>query len=63
MLVYLRDGSAQTVAHAATLETEVADPTFDLTQSQYTDTGQTSPSDGPTTHGRVVTGVSFKKKI
>ena len=28
-------------------ETEVADPTFYLTQSQYTDTGPTSPSDDP----------------
>ena len=28
-------------------ETEVADPTFYLTQSQYTDTGPTSPSTDP----------------
>ena len=28
-------------------EIEVADPTFYLTQSQYTDTGPTSPSAGP----------------
>ena len=28
-------------------ETEVADPTFHLTQSQYTDTGPTSPSTDP----------------
>ena len=28
-------------------ETEVADPTFYLTQSQYTDTGPTSPSSDP----------------
>ena len=32
-------------------ETEVADPTFHLTQSQYTDTGPTSPSIGPITPG------------
>ena len=39
--MYLRDGSAQTMLPAATLEIEVADPTFYLTQSQYTDTGPT----------------------
>ena len=32
-------------------EIEVADPTFHLTQSQYTDTGPTSPSDDPITPG------------
>ena len=32
-------------------EIEVADPTFYLTQSQYTDTGPTSPSADPTTPG------------
>ena len=32
-------------------ETEVADPTFHLTQSQYTDTGPTSPSADPITPG------------
>ena len=32
-------------------EIEVADPTFYLTQSQYTDTGLTSPSTGPITQG------------
>ena len=32
-------------------ETEVADPTFNLTQSQYTDTGPTSPSFDPITPG------------
>ena len=32
-------------------ETEVADPTFHLTQSQYTDTGLTSQSTDPTTPG------------
>ena len=40
-------------------ETEVADPNFHLTQSQYTDTGPTSPSAGPITPGawRVATRV------
>ena len=38
MLVCLRDGSAQTIVLAATLKKEVADQTFDLSQSQYTDT-------------------------
>ena len=32
-------------------EIEVADPTFHLTQSQYTDTGPTIPSTDPTTPG------------
>ena len=32
-------------------EIEVADPTFHLTQSQYTDTGPTSPSTDPITPG------------
>ena len=49
--MYLRDGSAQTILRAATLEIEVADPTFYLTQSQYTDTGPTSPSADPITPG------------
>ena len=44
MRVYLRDGSAHTILHAAI---EVADPTFHLTQSQYTDTGPISPSTDP----------------
>ena len=48
--VYLRDGSAHTILLAATL-TEVADQTFYLTQSQYTDTGPTSPSADPITPG------------
>ena len=51
MLVYLRDRSAQTIWRAATLEIEAADPTFYLTQSQYTDTGPTSPSADPITPG------------
>ena len=32
-------------------EIEVADPTFHITQSQYTDTGPTSPSADPITPG------------
>ena len=36
---------------AATLEIEVADQTSYLTQSQYTDTGPTSPSADPITPG------------
>ena len=53
MLVYLRDGSTQTIVRAATLrsETEVEDQTFYLTQSQYTDTGPTSPCTDPITPG------------
>ena len=47
MLVYLRDGSAQTILRAATNEIEVADQTFYLTHSQYTDTEPTSPSTDP----------------
>ena len=43
MLVYLKDGPAQTVLQAATVR-QVADQTLDLTQSQYTDTSPTSPS-------------------
>ena len=50
MLVYLRDGSAQAILHAAT-QTEVVYQTFDLTQSQYTDIGPTSPSADPITPG------------
>ena len=56
MLVYLRDGSAQTIVRAATLRLEVADQTLYLTRSQYTDTGPTSPCADP---DRVVTGVLF----
>ena len=48
MLVYLRDGSAHTILHAATLRSiEDADQTFYLTQSRYTDTRLTSPSADP----------------
>ena len=41
-------------------EIEVADQTFHLTQSQYTDTGPTSPSTDP---GRVATGVPIVKSL
>ena len=47
-------------------EIEVADQTFHLTQSQYTDTGPTSPSTDPITHqapGRVATGVPIFKSL
>ena len=42
---------------------QVVDPTFHLTQSQYTDTGSTSPSIDPLTPGRVVTGVPILKSL
>ena len=48
MLVYLSDGSDQTVVRAAT---EFADQTFHFTQSQYADKGPTSPSADPITPG------------
>ena len=54
-------------------ETEAADPTFYLTQSQYTDTGPTSPSADPITPGAwqgshwsasfEVTGMTRPRKI
>ena len=47
MLVYLRDGSAQTIFTYCHTEMEVADSTFYLTQSQHTDTGPTSSSADP----------------
>ena len=50
MLVYLRDGSAQTILRAATLR-QVTYQTVYLTQSQYTDTGPTSPSADPIMQG------------
>ena len=51
MRVYLRDGSAQTILRRCHTEIEVADQTFHLTQSQYTDTGPTSPSTDPISPG------------
>ena len=44
-------------------EIEVADPTFHLTQSQYTDTRPTSPSADPITPGRVATGVPIFESL
>ena len=44
-------------------EIEVADQTFYLTQSQYTDTGPTSPSADPITPGRVATGVPIFESL
>ena len=46
-------------------EIEVADQTFYLTQSQYTDTGPTSPSADPISPGacRVATGVPMFKSL
>ena len=47
MLVYIRDGSAQTTVRVATLRYKI----FYLTQSEYTDIGPTSPSADPKTPG------------
>ena len=46
-------------------EVEVTDQTFYLTQSQYTDTGLTSPNTDPTTPaaGRVAIGVPILKSL
>ena len=46
-------------------EIEVADQTFHFTQSQYTDTGQTSPSSDPVTPGtwQGSTGVPIFKSL
>ena len=61
MRVYLRDRS-QTIFTCCHTETEVADPTFHLTQSQCTDTGSTSPSADPAP-GRAATGVPIFKSL
>ena len=50
-LVYFRDGSAQTSLRAATLRQKLQIKAFHLTQSQYTDTGPTSPKADPITPG------------
>ena len=47
MLVYLRDGICSDHFTWCHTEIEVADQTFYLTHSQYTDTGSTSPSTDP----------------
>ena len=47
-------------------EMEVADPTFHLTQSQYTDTGPNSPSTDSITSGvwqGIATGVPISKSL
>ena len=44
-------------------ELEDADPTFHLTQSQYTDSGPTSPSVDPITPGWVSTAVPIFKSM
>ena len=49
--MYFRDESAQTIFTCCHTEMEAADQTFHLTQSQYTDTGPTSPSADPITPG------------
>ena len=51
MLVYLRDGSALTICRYCYTGIHVADQTFYLTQSQYTDTGSISPRADPITPG------------
>ena len=60
MLVYLRDGPAQTSLHAATLRQELQIK-LSLIQSKYTETRQTSLSADPVTPGRVATRVPFFK--
>ena len=44
-------------------EIEVAEQTFHLIQSQYTDTGPTSPSTDPITPSKVATGVQIFKSL
>ena len=51
MLVYLRDGSPQTIFTCCHIEIEAADQTFYLTQPQYTDTWPTSLNADPLTPG------------
>ena len=51
MLVYLRDGSAQTIFTCYHTEIEVADQTVYLSQSQYTETGPFSLSADPIMSG------------
>ena len=51
MLVYLRDRFCTDNFTSCHTEIEVADPTFYLTQSQYTDPGSTSPIADPMTPG------------
>ena len=51
MLVYFSDRSAQAILRAATLRQKLHIKAFHLTQSQYTDTGPTSPRADPVTPG------------
>ena len=51
MLVYLWDGSVQTIVRAATLRQKLQIKNFYLIQSHYTDTGPTSPGADPITPG------------
>ena len=51
MLVYLKDGTAQTIVRAATLRQKLQIKLFQFTQSQHTDTGPISPSTDPITPG------------
>ena len=51
MLVYLRDGSAQTAGRAVTPRIKVADGTFYLTHSLCADTGPSSPTTNPVAPG------------
>ena len=44
-------------------EIGVADQTFHLTQSEYTDTGPTRPRTDPVPPGRVATGVPIFKSL
>ena len=61
MLVYLRNGICSDNRTCCHTEMETTDPTSYLTQSQFTDTGPTSPSTDPTTPGRVATGMLILK--
>ena len=64
MLVYLRDGFAWAQLYILP-HWESGRAHFCLTQSQYTDTGPTSPSTGPImlASGRAATGVPFFKSL
>ena len=62
MLVYLRDGSAQTIVRAATLTSKLQIKLSTSPKSQYT---EISPSADPTTPapGKVATGVPILKSL
>ena len=61
MLVYLRDGSAQSICACCHIEIEVADQTCCLTQSLST--GPTSPSVDPRAKWRSNPGLLVSKQI